>query len=154
MCDYSLQGINNRLAIEGERLVVHRFHTGSIGMVSETDLVPVEKSGRRLWQWLFSSLETPRANCAVCIPPGATVILHNIPQNLRQEFGVQEVEEVTFTQVTAIANSYRDAVRFRNGAELLLQRLTVGQRVDVARLEMHEPARQPADAPGSMSPAV
>ena len=34
MCDYSLQGIENRLAEEGEVLVVHRFHTGSKGLSS------------------------------------------------------------------------------------------------------------------------
>jgi len=34
MCDYSLHGIKNRLAEEGEVLVVHRFHTGSKGLTS------------------------------------------------------------------------------------------------------------------------
>ena len=34
MCDYSLQGIENRLAKEGEVLVVHRFYSGSKGLTS------------------------------------------------------------------------------------------------------------------------
>ena len=34
MCDYSLQGIRNRLAEQGEILVVHRFQTGSKGLTS------------------------------------------------------------------------------------------------------------------------
>ena len=34
MCDYSLAGIPNRLAVEGEELAVHRFPTGSIGLAS------------------------------------------------------------------------------------------------------------------------
>ena len=34
MCDYSLCGIPNRLAVESEELVVYRFSTGSIGMAS------------------------------------------------------------------------------------------------------------------------
>ena len=38
MCDYSLCGIPNRLAVEGEALVVHRFLTGSMGLASRADL--------------------------------------------------------------------------------------------------------------------
>ena len=34
MCDYSLHGIKNRLAREGETLNVHRFNTGSKGLTS------------------------------------------------------------------------------------------------------------------------
>ena len=36
MCDYSLTGIPNRLAVEGEELVVHRFRTGSLGLASRS----------------------------------------------------------------------------------------------------------------------
>jgi hypothetical protein len=34
MCDYSLAGIPNRLAVEGEELVVHRFTMGPLGLAS------------------------------------------------------------------------------------------------------------------------
>jgi hypothetical protein len=40
-------------------------------------------------------------------------------------------EEVTFVQLSATAYQYRDAVRFTNGQEILLQKLKCGQRVDV-----------------------
>ncbi len=40
MCDYSLHGIRNRLAEEGETLVVHRFFTGSKGLTSPEYLKP------------------------------------------------------------------------------------------------------------------
>ena len=43
MCDYSLHGIKNRLANEGEHLFVHKFHTGSKGLASVTDLKNLEK---------------------------------------------------------------------------------------------------------------
>ena len=43
MCDYSLHGIKNRLADEGETLVVHRFYTGSKGLTSPEYLKPIEK---------------------------------------------------------------------------------------------------------------
>ncbi len=47
-------------------------------------------------------------------------------------------EEVTFTQISAAANSYRDAVRFANGREVRLQELREGQRVRVLDLSMAE----------------
>jgi len=34
MCDYSLAGNPNRLAVEGEELVVHPFPTGALGLAS------------------------------------------------------------------------------------------------------------------------
>jgi hypothetical protein len=36
MCDYSLAGIPNRLAAEGEHLVVYRFSTGARGLTPPT----------------------------------------------------------------------------------------------------------------------
>ncbi len=38
MCDYSLMAIRNRLAVEQEDLVAHRFPTGSMGLASPSDL--------------------------------------------------------------------------------------------------------------------
>jgi hypothetical protein len=37
MCDYSLGGLPNRLAVDGEELIVHRFPTHSIGLASAAD---------------------------------------------------------------------------------------------------------------------
>jgi hypothetical protein len=45
---------------------------------------------------------------------------------------------VTFTQITAAVNSYRDAVRFNNGREVRLQELREGQRVMVLDLSVAE----------------
>ena len=120
MCDYSLAGMPNRLAVEGEELVVHRFAMGTLGLVSPN--TPLS----RLW----SGKATP----AVCVPPGTRLLLRNIPKGLQQEFGVREAEEVTFVQQGAEAYRYRDAVRFQNGREILLQRLKCGQCVDVLDL--------------------
>ena len=114
MCDYSLAGIPNRLAVEGEQLVVHRFCTGSLGLASPCSPL--------------LSKETP----AVCIPPGARLRLRDIPQALR--LGLNATEEVTFVQLSAEAYQYRDAVRFQNGREILLQRLGCGQQVEVLSL--------------------
>ena len=116
MCDYSLAGIPNRLAVEGEQLVVHRFSTGSLGLASPCS---------SLW-----NKETP----AVCIPHGARLRLRDVPQDLQLRFGLNATEEVTFVQQSAEAYQYRDAVRFQNGHEVLLQRLRCGQQVEVLSL--------------------
>ena len=71
---------------------------------------------------------------AVCIPPGASLRLMDISPKLQREFGIGADEEVTFTQLTAAQNNYRDAVRFSNGREILLQGLRDGQRVRVVTL--------------------
>jgi hypothetical protein len=146
MCDYSLAGVPNRLAIEGEQLVVHRFDTGTIGMASSADFAnPAEKRGAhglaRWWSALrsFLSPTLDRVNCAVCIPPGARLLLRDIPKRLQHQLEVHDTEVVTFTQVDADAYRYRDAVRFSNDHELLLQRLHEGQRVVVLRLSPEDP---------------
>jgi hypothetical protein len=140
MCDYSLMAVPNRLAQEGEDLVAHRFPTGSLGLASPTDLkriadtpVPARRS---FWCALKDFFNPPKTEPvpAVCIPPGARLRLQDIPARLQHEFGVGAVEDVTFTQITAAVNSYRDAVRFHNGREVRLQELREGQRVVVVDL--------------------
>jgi hypothetical protein len=108
------------LAVEGEQLVVHRFETEAMGLAP---------SSLGLKHFLFP-FRTP----AVCIRPGARLRLHDIPAHFQQRLGVAEVEDVSFVQQNAEAFSYRDAVRFGNGKEILLQFLRLGQRVDVLRL--------------------
>jgi hypothetical protein len=46
--------------------------------------------------------------------------------------------EAVFTQITAAVNTLRDAVRFQNGSEVLLQRFAEGQRVRVLTLASAE----------------
>jgi hypothetical protein len=116
MCDYSLAGIQNRLAVEGEQLVIHRFTTGTLGFASPCSSL--------------LSRETP----AVCIPPGARLRLRDVPQDLQLQLGVRATEEVTFVQLSAEAYEHRDAVRFDNGREILLQRLHRGQQAEVLSL--------------------
>jgi len=142
MCDYSLMGVPNRLANEGEDLIVHRFRTGSIGLISDSDLGQVKAVG--LWSTLKGLFRSsgPIQATAVCIAPGARLLLRDIPEEMQRLMKVGPAEQVTFTQLTAEVNTYRDAVRFGNGAELLLQRLREGQRVKVLQLSLsNEPVR-------------
>ena len=119
MCDYSLAGIPNRLAVEGEELMVYRFSTGARGLTS---------TNASLWRFWFKRIP------AVCVPPGAQLLLRDIPKDLQRQFDVRATEEVTFVQLSAEAYQYRDAVRFRNGREVLLQYLRCGQHVEVLSL--------------------
>ena len=142
MCDYSLCGIPNRLAAEGEELVVHKFSTGSMGLASPADL-PVPQALREpvakktFWQSLKSFFEPshrPAVAPAVCIPPGAHLILKDIPADLQKQCRVSDEEGVLFTQISADVNSYRDAVKFSNGYQIRLQDLREGMRVEVLSL--------------------
>ncbi|HTS49138.1 MAG TPA: hypothetical protein VMH05_14405 [Bryobacteraceae bacterium] len=143
MCDYSLHLFPNRLGADGEELVVHRFGGASLGLASPSELpVPqsaTESGGRSRWARIKSWFQRPlweaeKRVCAVCIPPGSRLIVRDIPKTLQRELGVEETEQVTFTQISAEVNTYRDAIRFNNGRQLLLQRLREGQRITVVSL--------------------
>jgi hypothetical protein len=146
MCDYSLHAQPNRLAEEGESLVVHRFPFQSIGLASPTDLSALTATPKRGWlswlPWLQANKDAPRPSPrrvpAVCIPPGAKLTLRDIPQDFQKELAVKETEEVRFEQLSASEYVYRDAVRFSNGRVILLQRLAPGQRVGVLSLGSRE----------------
>jgi len=72
----------------------------------------------------------------VCIPPGARLLLSDIAEDVQKSFAAGASAEVTFTQLTATANTYRDAVRFANERETLLQRINKGQRVRALQLSI------------------
>jgi hypothetical protein len=158
MCDYSLYGIKNRLANEGEQLFIHRFHTGSKGLASVTDLRNLENPALapagvwarfKCWvenqkRWINDELKI--ALPAVCIPPGARLHVDGIPAPMQKRFRVGPREEVTFFQLTGEPFRYRDAIRFNNGHEVLLQKLSDGLRMDVLCLSLAEEAPEPKPA--------
>ena len=143
MCDYSLQGVPNRLAVEGEELVTYRFRTGSVGLATPTDVTAANRPKRqgecsRSWwsalkEWLVPQMELDQVP-AVCIPPGAHLFMNHIPEGLRGKFALQAVEDVTFVQLSADAYRYRDGIRFRNGKQVLLQEVTEGVHFEVLSL--------------------
>ena len=144
MCDYSLMAVPNRLAQEGEELVAHRFPTGSLGLASAWDVKratsPRACPPKTVWKHLADFFNPPRLEplCAVCIPPGAKLRLEDIPLRMQHEYGVGPLEDVTFTQISALANSFRDAVLFANGRDVRLQEFHEGQRVTVLDLSAAE----------------
>jgi hypothetical protein len=140
MCDYSLHIFPNRLAVDGEDLVVHRFGAGSLGLASPSDLGPVISAANsaKFWSWSGikqwfhgHSAQAENRIPAVCVPPGARLMVRDIPKSLQRELAVSGTEEVVFIQTTAEVNTYRDAVRFHNRRQILLQELREGQRVRV-----------------------
>ncbi len=145
MCDYSLHTFPNRLAVEGESLVVHRFAGASLGLASPADLAPIEAATpcreRGVWAKVKTWFQAQRPKWeaearvpAVCIPPGARLVLHDIPRRLQRELNVGEIEPVTFAEISAEVNTYRDAIRFENNRRILLQALEPGQRVMVVSM--------------------
>jgi len=148
MCDYSLHGLPNSLAREGEDLVAHRFSTGAMGLASPLDVRRQNQSKPEKTSW-WSALKAAFVSAmvaeipAVCIPPGATLRLMDIPANLQREYGVGPAETVAFTQTSAIPQTFHDAVRFVNGRLALLQFLKEGQRVRVLSLGAQEPEYVP-----------
>ena len=137
MCDYSLQGIRNRLAEQGETLVVHRFQTGSKGLASPESIQHDE--GPKTWMAALKRLFAIHAEeCAVCIPDGAQLLLSGIPARLQRHYGISSTEQVVFRQLSADAATYRDAVEFKNGSRARLQELDEGQSVRIVALSSEE----------------
>ena len=108
MCDYSLELYRSRPAQKGEKYVLTRFNSGSLGFASPGD-----------------------CSTAVCIPYDTQLRLEGIPEGLQDELGVGSDEEVTFAQVDH--GCYHDGVRFANGAETSLQRLNPGITAAITR---------------------
>lgn len=70
----------------------------------------------------------------MCLPPGARLLLRDIPKRAQRELGVSGTEVVIFVETTAEVNTYRDAIQFKNGRRMLLQVLREGQRATVLSL--------------------
>jgi hypothetical protein len=138
MCDYSLMSVPNRLAVDGEELTIRRFPSGSLGFASCKDVNRRAEAQKQRSFWArikeaFSSREACPIP-AVCIPPGARLLLHDLEIRLRQKHQLRAEEEVRFVQVTADPYAYRDAVCFDSGIRIRLQELPPGQRATVVDL--------------------
>ena len=132
MCDYSLMGIPNRLAKDGEALVSYKFLTGTKGFASPTDVANQEAAARpsgfrEIVRVLFQGPVCDSVT-AVCVPPSPRLILQATPGHLRRSHMIGATEEVKFIQLTSEANTHRDGLRFSNGLKISLQKLPEGLR--------------------------
>lgn len=101
MCDYSLEAYQSRPAAIGEKLTLERFPSGSMGFATG-----------------------PSCELAVCVAADARLRLEGLGEAVQEAYGVGAVEDVTMTRIES--GTYKDAVRFSNGTEVLLQRLDRG----------------------------
>ncbi|HZB56756.1 MAG TPA: hypothetical protein VE527_24195 [Reyranella sp.] len=103
MCDYSLELYRSRPATQEEQYTLHRFPSGTMGFVAGTD-----------------------CETAVCMPAGARLSLQGINETVQRAFSIGPAEVVTMTRLEVTGHAHRDAVRFGNGREVLLQSLNAG----------------------------
>jgi hypothetical protein len=150
MCDYSLYEFPNRLAREGEELVTYRFPSGSIGLVSPVELENAQsKAGAQdkpsssgYWAAatnhfdLLQSVDPAnRASvCAICVPPGALLILKDISAQMQKDLDLRPEEDGKFIETSIHLYRHRDAIEFVNGVVASLQDLQEGQRIEVLSL--------------------
>jgi len=111
-----------------------------MGLVLPADLVPPpvpERPRQSLWR-RFRALcgGTPEGPLvrAVWVPPGAQLILKNMPGDFQQRYGIEDEEGAVVVEISVDHNMYQDAVRFYNGTVLPLQSLREGIRVEVLSL--------------------
>lgn len=103
MCDYSLELYRSRPATAGETVTLHRFPSGTMGFTAPHD-----------------------CETATCILPGATLQLEGISEAVQRVYKVGQTEKVTMTRMEGGTHVHRDAVKFENGREVLLQSLNAG----------------------------
>jgi len=119
MCDYSLEAYQSRPAAVGEKLILGRFASGSMGFASGTV-----------------------CDTAVCILPESRLLLQGIGEGTQKAHGVGAVEEAVLIRLKR--GAYKDAVRFSNGAQVLLQHLDRGLTAVVMTqgAELDDPSRR------------
>jgi hypothetical protein len=103
-------------------------------------ITPRKAGHQTIWQKVRAFFDPTAAPsvCAVCLPPGAKLLICDIPPRLQQQWGTGEREAAVFTQTSAAVNTYRDAVRFSSGCEVRLQEFREGMRVRVLDLTCTE----------------
>ena len=149
MCDYSLYEFSNRLAREGEELVTFRFPSGSMGLVSPVELENARSkesaqdkpSGNGFWAAARNHFELSQCRpsyrssmCAICVPPGARLILKGISPLMQMDFSLGPEEGGKFIQTSFDALRHRDAIQLASGRVIPLQLLGEGQRIEILSL--------------------
>jgi hypothetical protein len=108
MCDYSLELYRSQPAVSEEQYTLQRFPSGTMGFTTG-----------------------PSCETAVCIPADARLRLAGIGEAAQRAFAVSAVEEVVMMRLEGGPHAHRDAVKFSNGREVLLQGLNPGLTAEV-----------------------
>ncbi|HEX4750953.1 MAG TPA: hypothetical protein VH302_15540 [Bryobacteraceae bacterium] len=147
MCDYSLYALPNRLAEDGEQVVLYKFGTGSIGFASTLDAASQKTVTCSRWDEFCADLKAlllPRSTAcvpAVCMPPGTRLMLGDVPVRIQAEHSLRAGDTVTVTEITTQSYAYRDALFLPNGKCVLLQELPAGMEATVLSTAL-EPVEQ------------
>jgi len=64
--------------------------------------------------------------------------MNSVPLQIQRRHELRPVEEVTFVQLSAETHRYRDAIRFYNDSQVVLQTLAVGIPFEVLSLRVNE----------------
>jgi len=151
MCNYSPHFIRNRLAEEGEDLVLHRFDTGSFGFASAADLreceAKNEKASSSIWGVMKDWLLLPRHSARVptiCVPPGAQLLLRDIPAKVQASLYIHASEVAVFTELHARKYRFRDALLLPNATRVLLQDLPEGLHAVVLSMSSDASSKEEA----------
>ena len=115
MCDYSLELYRSRPAVQEEQYTLHRFPSGTMGFVAGID-----------------------CQTAVCMPTGARLRLSGINETVQRAFAIGPSEDATMTRLDVTGHAHRDAVRFANGREVLLQSLHAGVGAELLARDLDE----------------
>lgn len=110
MCDYSLEMYSSRPAREGERYVMTRFPSGSMGLSA-----PGQPS------------------TAICLACDTALALRGLPADLMTRHSFAEDEKAVFIRLDS--GVYRDGLRFANGVELSLQQIPAGVTLELVPAE-------------------
>jgi hypothetical protein len=141
---YSLHPARNRLAREGEELVVQRLDNGSLAFISVSELEQLRQKQDSFWADLLDCLllRTSARISVVSIPPGAHLLLRNVPSRVQESLGIAESQEVVLTAISGRAYSYRDALILPDQTKVLVQDLCEGIEATVLCLSSDISAHQ------------
>jgi len=129
MCDYSLMARKTEIAKTGDQLKFGIFPGQSVGL----------------------AYEGGPSDVAICVPPGAKLLLTDIPEGMRTQYLLGKEEQVVFTQLNlAKKAAHHDAVIFHHGTPaektIWLQEFRGGGRAKVLSTEgasLHVEVQEP-----------
>ncbi|RPI29728.1 MAG: hypothetical protein EHM61_00645 [Acidobacteria bacterium] len=117
MCNYSLECLESRDAVPGERLVTRRFYTGSLGFASPQD-----------------------PTVAVCLKDRVRLVLREVPKDLQSRLKIRAETVASFRLLQrqrrwwdfwSLGSSEQDTLLFDSGTTILISRLPEGLIADV-----------------------
>lgn len=145
---YLLHSAGNRLAREGEELVVGRLDNGSLAFVSGRDLAQLQQKKESIWVDLVNCLlfRTSANISTVRIPAGAHLLLRNVPLSVQESLGIGPCEEVVFSEISSRGYTYRNALTLPDQTKVLVEDLCKGIEATVLCLSSDIASVRPASS--------